>query len=40
MPDEECRYRIWQNHLPEKLPLAADVSGASHFGRKTEEVER
>ncbi|MEM8721849.1 MAG: ATP-binding protein [Cyanobacteria bacterium P01_G01_bin.39] len=26
MPDRECRYRIWQNHLPEKLPLADDVS--------------
>lgn len=26
MPDFECRKKIWQNHLPPELPLAADVS--------------
>ncbi|MFQ5740692.1 MAG: ATP-binding protein [Acidobacteriota bacterium] len=26
MPDEECRRRIWTNHLPRQLPLAPDVS--------------
>lgn len=26
MPDENCRYQIWQKHLPPELPLAPDVS--------------
>ncbi|MDZ7955394.1 ATP-binding protein [Nostoc sp. DedQUE09] len=26
MPDENCRYQIWQKHLPQELPLASDVS--------------
>ncbi|BAY84680.1 putative AAA family ATPase [Calothrix parasitica NIES-267] len=26
MPDENCRRQIWQQHLPEQLPLASDVS--------------
>lgn len=26
MPDENCRYQIWQKHLPQELPLSSDVS--------------